>query len=100
MSAFGEHAPRQREEQQGWSYRDFLALRVTEEIAQRQQTRIASMVRCVDFPFLKTIDDSLLGSALAPDFVAEGRCLIFGGNPGGGNGSRDRVSRGSKAPSM
>jgi DNA replication protein DnaC len=47
------------------------------------------------FPFLKTIDDfnflhqstvrlSLLGSALAPEFVTEGRCLILGGKPGRG----------------
>src|SRR5262249_43928220 len=53
------------------------------------------MVRRACFPFLKTIDDfnftyqstvrlSLLGSALAADFVTEGRCLIFGGKPGRG----------------
>jgi DNA replication protein DnaC len=68
---------------------------VTEEIAQRQQTRIARMVRRARFPFLKTTDDfnftyqstvrlSLLGSALAADFVTEGRCLIFGGKSGRG----------------
>lgn len=85
----------QRAERDEWSYRDFLALLVTEEIAQRQQTRIARMVRRAGFPFLKTIDDfnftyqstvrlSLLGSALAPDFVTEGRCLILGGKPGRG----------------
>ena len=84
-----------RAEREEWSYRDFLALLVTEESAQRQQTRIARMVRRARFPFLKTIDDfnftyqstvrlSLLGSALAPDFVTEGRCLIFGGKPGRG----------------
>jgi DNA replication protein DnaC len=85
----------QRAEREEWSYRDFLALLVAEEIAQRQQTRIARMVRRARFPFLKTIDDfnftyqstvrlPLLGSALAPDFVTEGRCLIFGGKPGRG----------------
>jgi DNA replication protein DnaC len=85
----------QRAEREEWTYRDFLALLVTEEIAQRQQTRIARMVRRARFPFLKTIDDfnftyqstirmSLLGSALTPDFVTEGRCLIFGGKPGRG----------------
>ena len=69
--------------------------RLSEEIAHRQQTRIARMVRRARFPFLKTIDDfnfmfqstvrlSLLGSALAPDFVTEGRCMIFGGKPGRG----------------
>lgn len=84
-----------RAEREEWNYRDFLALLVSEEIAQRQQTRIARMVRRARFPFLKTIDDfnftyqstvrlSLLGSALAPDFVTEGRCLILGGKPGRG----------------
>ena len=85
----------QRAEREEWSYRDFLALLVSEEIAHRQQTRLARMVRRARFPFLKTTDDfnfmyqstvrlSLLGSALAPDFVTEGRCLIFGGKPGRG----------------
>jgi DNA replication protein DnaC len=84
-----------RAEQEEWNYRDYLALLVSEEIAHRQQTRIGRMVRRARFPFLKTIDDfnfmyqstvrlSLLGSALAPDFVTEGRCLIFGGKPGRG----------------
>jgi len=84
-----------RAEREEWSYRDFLALLVSEEIAHRQQTRLARMVRRARFPFLKTIDDfnfmfqstvrlSLLGSALAPDFVTEGRCVIFGGKPGRG----------------
>src|SRR2546427_1947029 len=85
----------QRAEREEWSYRDFLALLVTEEIAQRQQTRLARMVRRAHSSFYKTIDDfnfsmqstirlALLGSALAPDFVTEGRCLIFGGQPGRG----------------
>src|SRR6266566_8736649 len=84
-----------RAEQEEWSYRDFLALLISEEVAHRQQTRLNRMVRRAHFPFLKTIDDfnfmyqstvrlSLLGSALAPDFVTEGRCLIFGGQPGRG----------------
>ena len=47
----------QRAEQEAWSYRDFLALLVSEEIAHRQQTRIARMVRRARFPFLKTTDD-------------------------------------------
>jgi DNA replication protein DnaC len=85
----------QRAEREEWSYRDFLLLLVAEETAHRQQTRLARMVRRAQFPFLKTIDDfnftyqstvrlSLLGSALAPDFVTEGRCVIFGGKPGRG----------------
>jgi DNA replication protein DnaC len=85
----------QRAEREEWSYRDFLTLLVSEEIAHRQQTRIGRMVRRARFPFLKTIDDfnftyqstvrlSLLGSALAPDFVTEGRSLILSGKPGRG----------------
>src|SRR2546425_8918471 len=84
-----------RAEQDEWSYRDFLALLLSEEIAHRQQTRIARMVRRAHFPFLKTVDDfnftyqstvrlALLGSVLASDFVTEGRCLILGGKPGRG----------------
>ena len=84
-----------RAEQEEWSYRDFLALLVSEEIAHRQQTRLERLVRRARFPFLKTIEDfnflhqstlrlALLGSALAPEFVTEGRCLILGGKPGRG----------------
>jgi DNA replication protein DnaC len=84
-----------RAEQEEWSYRDFLALVVAEEIAHRQQTRLGRLVRRAHFPFLKTIDDfnflhqstvrlSLLGSALAPEFVTEGRSLILTGKPGRG----------------
>lgn len=47
----------ERAEKEEWSYRDFLALLVTEEIAQRQQTRLTRLSRWASFPFLKTIDD-------------------------------------------
>ena len=47
----------QRAEQEEWGYRDYLTLLVSEEIAHRQQTRVARMVRRARFPFLKTIDD-------------------------------------------
>jgi DNA replication protein DnaC len=62
----------------------------------RSANRRASRAWCAaHFPFLKTIEDfnftyqstvrlSLLGSALAPDFVTDGRCVIFGGKPGRG----------------
>src|SRR5712692_5882727 len=84
-----------RAEQEEWSYRDFLGLLVSEEIAHRQQTRLDRLVRRARFPFLKTIDDfnfihqstirlSLLGSALAPEFVTDGRCVILAGKPGRG----------------
>ena len=85
----------QRAEREAWAYRDFLTLLATEEIAHRQQTRLARLTRRAHFPFLKTIDDfnftyqsalrlHMLGSALAPDFVTEGRSLILGGKPGRG----------------
>ena len=85
----------ERAEKEEWSYRDFLALLVAEEIAQRQQTRLGRLSRRASFPFFKTIDDfnftyqstlrlSLLGSALSPDFITEGRCLILSGKPGRG----------------
>jgi DNA replication protein DnaC len=84
-----------RAEKQEWSYRDFLALLAAEEVAHRQQTRIARLTHRAQFPFLKTIDDfdftyqstvrlALLGSALSPDFVTEGRSLVLGGKPGRG----------------
>jgi DNA replication protein DnaC len=84
-----------RAEQEDWAYEHFLTVLVTEEIAHRQQTRLARLSRRAAFPFLKTIDDfdftyqstlrlSLLGSALSPDFVTEGRALILSGKPGRG----------------
>jgi DNA replication protein DnaC len=85
----------ERAEKEAWSYRDFLSLLVAEEIAHRQQTRLVRLSRRARFPFLKTIDDfdfscqstvrlALLGSALSPDFITEGRCLILLGKPGRG----------------
>ena len=73
-----------RAEQEEWPYAQLLTVLVTEEIAQRQQTRLARLARRAAFPFLKTIDDfdftyqstvrlALLGSTLSPDFVTEGR---------------------------
>jgi DNA replication protein DnaC len=84
-----------RAEQEEWTYEHFLTVLVSEEIAQRQQTRLARLSHRAAFPFLKTIDDfdftyqstvrlSLLGSALSPDFVTEGRALILNGKPGRG----------------
>lgn len=84
-----------RAEKEQWSYRDLLATVAAEEIAQRQQTRVQRLTRHAGFPFFKTIDDfnftyqstlrlQMLGSALSPDFVTEGRCLIFFGKTGRG----------------
>jgi DNA replication protein DnaC len=84
-----------RAEKEQWSFGDFLATLVAEEVAHRQQTRLGRLCRGARFPFLKTIDEfnftyqstlrlNLLGSALSPDFVTEGRSLIFSGKPGRG----------------
>lgn len=85
----------QRAEQDGLSYRDFLALLIAEEVAHRAQTRIQRCVRRAHFPFLKTIDEydftfqtgvrlALLGSALGPEFVSQGASLVFNGPSGTG----------------
>jgi DNA replication protein DnaC len=85
----------ERAEAEGWSCRQFLGVLATEEVAQRQQTRIQRAVRQAHFPFLKTIDDfdfslqsslrlQLLGSYLSPEFVTEGRNLILMGKSGRG----------------
>jgi DNA replication protein DnaC len=84
-----------RAEKEEWTFQEFLAVLVAEEVAQRQQTRVQRLSRRATFPFLKTIDDfdftfqstvklSLLGSALSPDFLSEGRNLILTGKPGRG----------------
>jgi DNA replication protein DnaC len=84
-----------RAEEEQWSYRDFLALLVADEVAHRTQTRLQRLTRKARFPYLKTIDDfdftlqstlraALLGSFLAPDFVTEGRSLILHGKTGRG----------------
>jgi DNA replication protein DnaC len=84
-----------RAEREQWSYGEFLSVLVAEEVAHRQQTRIQRLTRWAEFPFLKTIDEfdftyqstlrlSLLGSALSPDFVTEGRCLVLAGKSGRG----------------
>jgi hypothetical protein len=91
-----------RAEKENWSYRDFLALLLAEEVAHRKQTRLRRCTRQAHFPFFKTIDDfdfslqtrvrqSLLGSYLGPDLVTEGRSLILSKqdrprqNPSGGS---------------
>ena len=71
-----------RAEKENWTYRDFLAVLLAEEVAHRKQTRLQRLTRKAHFPFLKTIDEfdfslqtalrqSLLGSYLGPDFVTE-----------------------------
>ena len=84
-----------RAEAEEMSYRDYLALLVSEEVAHRAETRIQRATRKARFPFLRTIEESafkphtaarlsLLGSYLGPELVSEGRCLILGGSVGTG----------------
>ena len=84
-----------RAEKESWSYRDFLALLLSEEVARRKQTRLQRCTRSAHFPFFKTIDEfdftlqstlrqSLIGSYLGLDFVTEGRSLILHGKAGRG----------------
>jgi DNA replication protein DnaC len=84
-----------RAEKENWSYCDFLALLLAEEVAHRKQTRLQRCTRSAHFPFFKTIDEfdfslqstlrqSLLGSYLGPDFVTQGRSLILHGKTGRG----------------
>jgi DNA replication protein DnaC len=84
-----------RAETEQWTFQRFLDVLVAEEVAQRSHTRLGRLSHRARFPFLKTIDDfdftyqssvrlSLLGSALSPDFVTEGRSLILLGKPGRG----------------
>jgi hypothetical protein len=79
-----------RAEKEGWSYRDFPALRLAEEVARRKQPRLQRCTRSAHFPFFKTIDEfdfasqstlreSVIGSCLGLDFVTEGRSLILHG---------------------
>jgi DNA replication protein DnaC len=84
-----------RAEKENWTYRDFLAILLAEEVAHRKQTRLQRFTRKARFPFFKTIDEfdfslqttlrqSLMGSYLGPDFVTEGRSLILYGKTGRG----------------
>ena len=84
-----------RAEKEGWSYRDFLALLLAEEVARRKQTRLQRCTRSAHFPFFKTIEEfdfalqstlreSVIGSCLGLDFVTEGRSLILHGKTGRG----------------
>ena len=84
-----------RAEKESWSYRDFLALLLAEEVARRKQTRLQRCTRSAHFPFFKTIDEfdftlqstlreSVIGSYLGLDFVTEGRSLVLHGKTGRG----------------
>lgn len=85
----------ERAEKESWSYRDFLVLLMSEEVAHRKQTRLQRLTRKAHFPFLKTIDEfdfslqstlrqAMIGSYLGLDLVTEGRSLILYGKTGRG----------------
>ena len=91
--AYRELASRAEKEQ--WSYRDYLAVLLAEEVGHRQNTRLGRLTTRARFPFLKTIEEydftfqsqlrlQMLGSFLGPELVSEGRCLILSGKPGRG----------------
>ena len=82
-------------ETEQWSYRDFLAWVLAEEVSRRNQTRVQRLKRAARFPFFKTIDEfdftfqsslrpQLIGSYLGPELVSEGRNLILQGRTGRG----------------
>lgn len=85
----------QRAEKEQWTYEALLLTLFSEEVAHRRGTRLARAVRAAAFPFLRTIDEfdftyqstlrlTTVGSLLTPDFVTEGRSVIFEGKPGRG----------------
>ncbi len=90
------HAQAQSEaEKAGWSYRDFLARLVSEELAHRAETRVQRATHKAKFPFLKTIEEfdftfqasvqrKALGRFLGPELVSEARSVILLGQPGRG----------------
>jgi DNA replication protein DnaC len=80
---------------EGWTYSEYLLHLVEEEIAHRQETRIARATSAAHFPFLKTLEEfdftfqksikrKMLGPYLGPELVSGGRNLILYGPPGVG----------------
>ena len=84
-----------RAEAEGMSYREYLEILTSEEVAHRAQTRITRSTRKARFPYLRTIEEfdftfqtsvrlQMLGTLLGPELVAEGRSAILSGPPGRG----------------
>jgi DNA replication protein DnaC len=78
---------------QGWSYSEYLERLIQEEIARREELRIARAARRAGFPFFKTLEEfdftfqrsverKALGPYLGPELVSGGRNLILWGKPG------------------
>jgi hypothetical protein len=44
-----------RAEKENWTYRDFLAVLLADEVAHRKQTRLQRFTRKAHFPFFKTV---------------------------------------------
>ena len=85
----------QRAESEDMSYRTYLEILFSEEIAHRAQTRIMRSVRAAHFPFLRTIEEfdftfqtslrlKMLGSYLGPELVSEARNVVLSGPTGTG----------------
>jgi DNA replication protein DnaC len=85
----------QRAEKEDWAYDQLLLTLFAEEVAHRRGTRLTRAVARAAFPFLRTIDEfdfsyqstlrlTTIGSLLSPDFVTDGRSVIFEGKPGRG----------------
>ena len=85
----------QRAEKEDWPYEQLLHILFAEEIAHRRGTRLTRAVSAACFPFLRTVEEfnftyqstlrlTTIGSLLTPDFVTEGRSVIFEGKPGRG----------------
>ena len=84
-----------RAEKEEMSYRDYLAILIAEEVAHRGETRVRRSVHQARFPFLATIEEfdftfqstvrlSLIGSALGPELISEGRTMVLCGPSGTG----------------
>ena len=82
-------------EREGWSYRDFLERLLSEEVATRAESRLATQVARAKFPFSATIETfdftfrselkrQMLGRFLGPELVSDNRSLILEGPPGTG----------------
>ena len=87
--------PQQEAEAAEWTYREYLARRVAEELAHRAETRVQRATQKAKFPFVKTIEEfdstsqasvrrKALGRFLGPELVTEGRAAILLGQPGRG----------------
>lgn len=82
-------------EKEGWSYPDFLQRLLSEEVANRAETRMSLQIAKAKFPFPATIETfdftfrsdlkrQMLGRFLGPELISDNRSLILEGPPGTG----------------